>query len=232
MTDFKLEAARAALKVIVKGQAIGLGAGSTIAHLVKMIAEDKELASSLVFTSSSLLTTHLLIKCRLKVQSPSFLKRLDIYFDGCDQFDPELNAFKSGGGIHTSEKILAAMASEFILLGDAGKFANQLDNRHPLVIEILPQAFESVLKRLQLHFPDAALELRVGSQKDGAVISDHGNFLVDVRFKELMPLENLNSFVKMIPGVVDHSLFYRMASRAIIAGEKGIQILLPLYQSK
>ena len=227
MTDHKLEAAKAASTLISAGKTIGLGAGTTIAHLVNILVQDNELAASLIFTSSSFKTTQLLSKHGLRIQSPALLNQLDLYFDGCDQFDSELNALKSGGGIHTTEKILALMAKEFIILGDDAKFAPQLDATYPLVIEILPQALQIVLVKLKALFPSATLTQRMSTQKDGALISDNGNMLVDVQFTELPFPAQLNTLVKMIPGVVEHSLFYQLASKAIISGENGIRTILP-----
>lgn len=230
MTDLKLEAAKVALQYIKPGQTIGLGAGSTIAHLVTLIATESKLAGTLTFTSSSFKTTSLLVQKGLNVKAPALLKHIDIYFDGCDQFDPELNALKSGGGIHTTEKILASMAAEFILLGDAAKFAPQLDTTYPLVIEVLPAALQIVLHKLTTNFPGATLKQRISTQKDGAVISDNGNMLIDVYFDKLLPLDELNISISMIPGIVEHSLFYRMAAKAIIASEDGFSIITPSYK--
>jgi ribose 5-phosphate isomerase A len=227
MGDLKMDAATAALTLISDGQTIGLGAGTTIAHLVRMI-KDSQLMSKdhqLIFTSSSFNTLELLREQGLPVVLPSSLKKIDIYFDGCDQLDKELNALKSGGGIHTTEKILASMADEFILLGDGGKYVEQLNATFPLVIEILPQALAAVQQRLIKDFPEATYTLRKGPQKDGAVISDNGNFLVDLKFIELPELNSLNTHIKMIPGVVEHSLFYQMATKAIIARSAGIEVL-------
>jgi ribose 5-phosphate isomerase A len=138
MADYKFEAALAASRLIKPAQTIGLGAGSTIAHLVSLLAADASLAASLTLVSSSFKTTRLMMDRGLNVHAIALTKTLDIYFDGCDQFDTELNALKSGGGIHTSEKILASLADEFILTGDAAKFAPRLDTTYPLVIEVLP----------------------------------------------------------------------------------------------
>jgi ribose 5-phosphate isomerase A len=228
MADYKLEAAKAALKLIQPGQTIGLGAGSTIAHLVALAAQS-DIAGSLTFTSSSFKTTALLAANGLRVKSPALLNHLDIYFDGCDQFDTGLNALKSGGGIHTTEKILASMASAFILIGDTGKFAHKLNTTYPLVIEILPAALQIVLTKLAADFPDATITQRMSSQKDGALISDNGNMLADVYFTQLLPLDELNTRIKMIPGIVEHSLFFRMATSAIIAGEDGVKIVKAIY---
>jgi ribose 5-phosphate isomerase A len=229
MTDYKVEAAKAAMEFIQAGQTIGLGAGTTVSHLVTMICQNKDLADSLIFTSSSFKTTSLLLENKLRVQSPSLLKHVDIYFDGCDQFDTELNALKSGGGIHTTEKILASMADEFILMGDEGKFADKLDNTYPVVIEILPQALQVVLHQLKLSYPGVVVKLRMSNQKDGAVISENGNLLADVHFATIMEPKKLNIQLKLIPGIVDHSLFYRMATKSIIAGKLGVSIITPVY---
>ena len=228
MTDYKLEAAKAALQLIKAGQTIGLGAGTTVSHLAAMISRESELWPSLLFTSSSFKTTALLQQQGLRVQSPSLLKFIDIYFDGCDQFDEELNALKSGGGIHTTEKILASMAGEFILMGDDEKFVQKLDTKYPLVVEILPQALQVVLSRLATDFPDAQIKLRMSNQKDGAVISENGNLLADIYFASAIAPEKLNIHIKMIAGIVDHSLFYRMAAKAIVAGKTGTKIIMPV----
>jgi len=229
MTDYKLEAAKAALLLIKPGQTIGLGAGATVANLVAMIRQKLELAPTLLFTSSSFKTTNLLLEYGLRVQSPALLTHIDIYFDGCDQFDLELNALKSGGGIHTTEKILASMADEFILIGDETKFVEKLDTKYPLVVEILPQALQIVLSRLTSDFPEAKITLRMSDKKDGAVISENGNFLADIYFASAIRPEKLNVQIKMIPGIVDHSLFYRMATKALIAGENGVRVIMPEY---
>ncbi|MDR3695658.1 ribose 5-phosphate isomerase A [Mucilaginibacter sp.] len=229
MADYKMEAAKAAFKLIQPGQTIGLGAGTTIANLLSLLAAESSLAASLTFVSSSFKTAGLIRGYGFNIQAIALTKSPDIYFDGCDQFDLELNALKSGGGIHTSEKILAAMAAEFILIGDAGKFVNKLDTTYPLVIEVLPAALQLVMQRLNSHFPDAKINIRMGDKKDGAAISDNGNLLLDIYFTELMPLDQLNVLVKMIPGVVEHSLFYRMAAKAIIAGPEGVRIINHVY---
>jgi len=227
MADHKLEAAKAAFKFIKTGQTIGLGAGTTVLHLANMIGQNKDLARSVVLVSSSFKTNTYLQEQGLNVKPASATKHLDIYFDGCDQFDQQLNALKSGGGIHTTEKILASMAAEFILMGDDTKFVPQLTATYPLVIEILPQALQIVLLTLKSAYPDADIKLRMGDQKDGAVISDNGNLLADIRFTHVPQWQQLNIDVKMIPGIVEHSLFYGMATQAIIAGEGGVRVITP-----
>lgn len=226
MTDYKMEAAKAALQFIKPLQTIGVGAGSTIANLLSLLAADSELSSSLTFATSSFKTANLIMDQGFKLLGSANVKSLDIYFDGCDQFDARLNALKSGGGIHTSEKIMASLAKQFILLGDAGKSVKSLDTTYPLVLEVLPTALHLVNQWLTKNIPNAKTIMRMSTQKDGAVITENGNYLLDVYFAAVMPLDKMNA-IKMVPGVVEHSLFYRLATKAIIAGEGGIKVLTP-----
>jgi ribose 5-phosphate isomerase A len=226
MTDYKMEAAKAALQFIKPGQIIGVGAGSTIANLLSLLAVDGGLSSSLTFATSSFKTANLIMAHGFNLLGSSNVKSLDIYFDGCDQFDAGLNALKSGGGIHTSEKIMASLANEFIILGDAAKSVQSLDTTYPLVLEVLPTALQLVNQWLTKNIPDAKTTMRMSTQKDGAVITENGNYLLDVYFKEIMPLAEMNA-IKMVPGVLEHSLFYGLATKAIIADTDGIRVLRP-----
>ncbi|MCC8426527.1 ribose 5-phosphate isomerase A [Mucilaginibacter sp. UR6-11] len=226
MTDYKMEAAKTALQLIKPGQTIGVGAGSTIANLLSLIAADSKLASSLTFATSSFKTANLVTDHGFRLQGNAHVKHIDIYFDGCDQFDAQLNALKCGGGIHTSEKVMALLADEFILIGDAAKSVEKLDTTYPLVLEVLPTALNLVTKWLDKNIPTAKIVMRISTQKDGAVITEHGNYLLDVYFVEFMPLDKMNN-IKMVTGVVEHSLFLGIAGKAIIAGPDGTKILTP-----
>ena len=117
------------------------------------------------------------------------------------------------------------MAQEFILIGDEAKFVHGLDTTYPLVIEVLPAALQLVIRQLSSYYADARIVIRISDKKDGAAISDNGNLLLDVYFAQMPDLAKLNIQVKMIPGVVEHSLFYRVAAKAIIAGPEGIKMI-------
>lgn len=227
MTDHKQAAAKAAATMISAGQTIGLGAGKTIGFLAEHLSADPQLMQSLTVTSSSFDTTALLYAKGFKLVTPSLISRLDIYFDGCDVFDRQLNALKSGGGIHVMEKLLAAAADRFILLGDTSKFEATLNPKYPLAIEFLPQALGIVRSKISLLFPRTKFVQRMSTEKNGALISDNGNMLADVYFDVFPDLEQLDVQVKMIPGIVGHSLFYQMAHQAVISGDDGIQHIYP-----
>jgi ribose 5-phosphate isomerase A len=227
MIDFKKEVAIKCVSLIKKGQVIGLGAGTTIAKLIDQLQTDEELCVSLTFVSSSFKTRLYLLEKGLNLGTNTSNKSIDIYFDGCDCFDANLNALKSGGGIHTSEKIMAAYAKEFILIGDERKLVTIFPEKVPLVLEILPEALNMIKEKIKHLYPESDFVLRMSNQKDGALISDNGNMLADLYFPVYPNLAQLNSNVKLLPGLVEHSLFYQLAKMAIIAGEKGIKIITP-----
>ncbi|MEZ2440890.1 ribose-5-phosphate isomerase RpiA [Chitinophaga sp. RCC_12] len=225
MEDLKQVAAKAALDYIKPGHTIGLGAGSTIAHLVNYLKTEETLFKSITTVTSSFNTQQLLQEHGFNTKQPGDVSQLDIYFDGCDQFDHQLNALKSGGGIHTREKLLAAMADKFILIGDGSKYVAQLYTTFPVVIEVIPEAVPFVLKQLKKIFSLANPVIRLSNKKDGAVITENGNLLVDIWFRSFPPLDSLNYRLKDIPGILETSLFYNMAHAAIIAGKKGVEII-------
>jgi ribose 5-phosphate isomerase A len=228
MFNYKKQSAEKAFQFIKSGQTIGLGEGTTVLYLADFITADTAFAASLTITSSSAKTITRLKELGLDVKQLSDLKAVDSYYDGCDQFDSELNALKSGAGIHTLEKTLAGMAKEFVLIGDSDKFSEKLTAQYPIVVELIPYAFSSVMEKLKAAFPEARFNLR---QQDtgNPSITVNGNYLLDLKFEQLPELSFLNTFIKMMPGVIDHSLFFRIASKAIISGPDGTTIIVPSF---
>lgn len=223
--DLKKEAARKAITFIKNKNTVGLGAGSTIAFMIEFLGEEVRKGLELQLLTSSFTTHQLLLQNGFTVQAISDVAEIDIYFDGCDQFDKNLNALKSGGGIHTHEKLLASMAKQFILVGDETKYAEQLSTKFPLVIELLPESYRYVLTSIQKLFPDVKAILRISDKKDGAAITENGNYLLDCWFRNWPDLGLLHTQFKTITGVVETSLLYQLAHQAIIAGNDGIKIL-------
>ena len=223
--DLKKEAARKAITYINNKTTVGLGAGSTIAFMIEFLAEEAKKGAALKLVTSSFTTHQLLLQNGFAVQAISDVAEIDIYFDGCDQFDKDLNALKSGGGIHTREKLLASMAKQFILVGDEAKYSEHLGNTFPLAVELLPESYRYVLATIQKLFPGVKTILRISDKKDGAAITENGNYLVDCWFTNWLDLGLLNTQLKTITGVVETSLFYQLADKAIIAGKDGIRIM-------
>ncbi len=223
--DFKKLAAHKAVELVHPNAVIGLGAGSTMAHMVGFLQQAVQNGLNVGVATSSFTTRQLLAQHGFTVLNTADLAGIDIYFDGCDQFDKNLNALKSGGGIHTQEKLLACMATQFILVGDDTKYSETLQTNYPLVIEVLPQAFKYVAHAVPALLPVAKMLPRLGDKRDGAVVTENGNYLFDLWFDAWPPLATINPVLKGITGIVETSLFYNIASKAIIAGKTGVVVM-------
>ena len=181
--NFKQQAAAKAIALVNENDIIGLGAGSTMAYVAAFLK--KRIAEGLIvrLVTSSFTTRQLLLKENLPVLPMGQIKEIDIYFDGCDQFDKQLNALKSGGGIHTQEKLLASMAKQFVLVGDETKLVEIFDPKFPLVVEILPQSLAYVPFKIEKLFRGVRNFMRMSDKKDGPVVTENGNYLLDVYFE-------------------------------------------------
>lgn len=211
----KKKCALYASKLVKDGMVVGLGGGSTISYLIDYV-KDKDIK----VVSPSSKTVLLAQKAGLTVLNTQYVDHVDIAFDGCDEVDSHLNALKSGGGIHTQEKIIASMADEYIVLVDESKFHETLAFKVPVVVEVLPKAYSVVKKKLEEL--NGIVEWRSASNKDGFLISDEGNILLDVYFDGVQNIRLLNQTLLMMPGVVDTSLFVDILTEMILVNDKGV----------
>lgn len=211
----KQTCAKYASKFIKNGMTVGLGGGSTIQYVVDFVKDKK-----IQVVTPSMNTALLCQKVGLPVLNTKFVNHIDIAFDGCDEVDENLNALKSGGGIHTQEKIIASMADEYIVLIDDNKYFKSLPFVHPVVVEVLCNAYQIVLKRLEQM--NAKVNVRKANNKDGFLLSEEGNYLFDVFFEKVQDIETLNQKILVMPGVVDTSLFVDIVTGIIMANDKGV----------
>lgn len=218
----KKRCAKEALKFIKDKSIIGLGGGSTISYLVSFI---KEAGLDISVVTPSFNTEKLCIENGLKVLPTWTVDHVSLAFDGCDEVDNNLNALKSGGGIHTKEKIIASMADDYILLVDESKVSERLTFKHPVVLEVVPESIAIVKKKVQELGGEA--HMRTSAAKDGFAVSDSGMFLMDVMFneKDVKDIAGLSNKLKQITGVVDTSLFCNKATKAVVVSEEGIRVI-------
>ncbi|MGP7817133.1 ribose 5-phosphate isomerase A [Niallia sp. 01092] len=218
--NIKKRCAKEALQFIHPNTIIGLGGGSTIAYLINYI-QSTNLAVKIVTPSTK--TRMLCINNGLEVLPTSSVEKVSVAFDGCDEVDEQLFALKSGGGIHTKEKLIANMAEEYILLIDESKFVPSLTCKHPIVLEILEDSLTYVEKKI--HEIGGKCSIRHSAEKDGYTISDNGNLLMDVHFEKVDDFTTLQEKLKSICGVVETSLFTKEVTKVLIAKETGFQVI-------
>src|SRR6478752_3195796 len=197
-------AAEAAAELIEDGMTVGLGTGSTVAHLLPAIAARGPEGIRCVATSVATEERGL----GIPVEDFSELARLDIAIDGADQVTPEGWLIKGGGGAHLREKVVAAAAARFIVIADSSKPVEAL--RGPVPLELFGFGAASTLARL-----GGDVELRDAPRSpDGGVIADyHGDGLEDPAA--------LAARLESDPGVAAHGLFPPDMVSEVLIGRGG-----------
>eukprot|EP00071_Canis_lupus_P050778 XP_532963.4 ribose-5-phosphate isomerase [Canis lupus familiaris] len=204
-------------------QVLGIGSGSTIVHAVQRIAERvKQENLNLVCIPTSFQARQLILQYGLTLSDLDRHPEIDLAIDGADEVDADLNLIKGGGGCLTQEKIVAGYASRFIVIADFRKDSKNLgDQWHKgIPIEVIPMAYVPVSRAVTQKF-GGVIELRMAINKAGPVVTDNGNFILDWKFDRVHKWSEVNTAIKMIPGVVDTGLFINMAERVYFGMQDG-----------
>jgi ribose 5-phosphate isomerase A len=189
--DEKRIAAEAAAMLVEDGMTVGLGTGSTVAHLLPAIA--RRGLSGIRCVATSVATEEQARELGIPVEEFSRLERLDIAIDGTDQVTPDGWLIKGGGAAHQREKIVAAAAERFVVVADSSKPVDSL--RPPVPLELHAFGLRSTLDRL-----GPEVELRdVPRSPDGGVIVDYRGEIGDPA--------GLSARLEADPGVSSHGLF-------------------------
>jgi ribose 5-phosphate isomerase A len=201
--DEKRCAAEAAAELVENGMTVGLGTGSTVAHLLPALAA-RRLAIRCVSTSPR--TEEAARELGIRTESFATVERFDIAIDGADQVAPDFWLVKGGGAAHTREKLVAAAADRFVVIADSSKPVDRL--RPPVPLELVDFGVHSTLARL------GQVDLRdVPPSPDGGIIADWRGELDD-------PAE-VAAMLSAAPGVVDHGLFPPSMVADVIVGRGG-----------
>ncbi|MBS7607914.1 MAG: ribose 5-phosphate isomerase A [Candidatus Bathyarchaeia archaeon] len=207
----KRNAALEAVKHVENGFVIGLGSGSTVAYVAEEIGKRikaERLQVKAVPTSYQSLT--LAVRNGIPTTSLEENPTLDLTIDGADQIDENLNLIKGMGGALTREKIVAAASKTLIIVADWRKKVKILgENGQPVPVEVLPFALSLVINKINMLGGKPVL--RECSGKVGPVVTDNGNFIIDVDFGPIKNPAELEKTLKTIPGIVETGLFVGMA---------------------
>jgi len=201
-------AAEAAAGLVEDGMTLGLGTGSTVAHLLPALAERG--LQGLRCVATSVATEEQARALGIAVEPFEQLARLDLAIDGTDEVTPDGWLIKGGGAAHLREKIVAAAAERFVVIGDSSKPVEAL--RGPVPVEVFGFGAASTLARL-----GPEVELRdVPRSPDGGVIADYRGTIGD-------PAE-LAARLEADPGVAAHGLFPpAMVSELFIGRGDGVE---------
>jgi ribose 5-phosphate isomerase A len=218
----KLAAGIAAAGVVKSGMVVGLGTGSTVAYTIRELGRRiKEEGLKILGVVTSYQSEMLSIEAGIPLTTLAQHPELDLAIDGADQIDSKLYAIKGGGAAHTREKIVSSSSKSFLVVADESKVSVQLDKVVP--VEVLPFAKELVMKKIRELGGEP--ELRLALRKDGPVITDNGNFILDSSFGVIKDPEELALQLSLIPGVVEHGIFSNVNELYIGKKDRSVEII-------
>lgn len=201
----KEEIAKKVAKIAKDGDVIGFGSGSTSYLAVVEIAKrikNEGLIIKAIPTSKEIE----MICGYYKIPTTSLLEEKPNWgFDGTDEIDNENSLIKGRGGALLREKLVMAASEKTYILADETKFVQRLGEKFAVPIEIIPSALHLVESELSKLKEVDNIEIRLAVKKDGPVITEHGNILLDVTFNKIN--KDFESKLKSITGVVETGLF-------------------------
>ncbi|MDD1766591.1 MAG: ribose-5-phosphate isomerase RpiA [Candidatus Methanomethyliaceae archaeon] len=221
----KRKAAEAALAEVKNGQILGLGTGSTVAIFIELLGNKvKKEGWKIIGVPTSYQSAYLAIKNGIQLTTLDEHPILDLSVDGADELDKRLNLIKGGGAALTREKIVDSSAKRFVVIADGSKLVERLGAKTPVPIEVLPMARATVANRIRLLGGEPKLR-DGGDRKDGPLITDNGNFIIDADFGAIEDPQALEFVLKRIPGIVEAGLFINLARTAYLGSDKGVRRL-------
>ncbi|WP_109080032.1 ribose-5-phosphate isomerase RpiA [Aggregatibacter aphrophilus] len=214
--EMKKIAAQAALQFVKPEMIVGVGSGSTVNCFIEALGSMKDEIKGAVAASKN--SEELLKKHGIEVFSANDVTSLDIYVDGADEINPQKMMIKGGGAALTREKIVAALAKNFICIVDSSKQVDVLGSTFPLPIEVIPMARSQVARKLVAL--GGAPEYREG------VVTDNGNIILDVHNFEILNPVEMEKELNNIAGVVTNGIFaLRPANTVIVGTPNGAKII-------
>jgi len=203
--------ARMAVDTLVKsGMKLGLGSGSTaimaVSYIGVLFKEGK--LKNILTVPTSFQTTMECEKWGLPLYSLNSAEingSLDLAIDGADEIDSKNRLIKGGGGALLLEKIVAYASSYYVIVADESKIVGNLGLKFPVPLEVIPEA--RVCVKIALEKLGAEVTIREAVRKAGPVITDHGNLLLDARFREPVDPFLMEPELNRIPGVVENGFF-------------------------
>lgn len=216
--EWKRAAAECVAKLVKDKMVIGLGSGTTMSHVVYVLAERKTRAT---LVPSSFAVQRLAASRGLRLGSLDDHPKLDLTIDGADEIDPNFNMIKGRGGAHTREKILISASKKVAIVVDRTKLVSRLGESVPVPVEILPFAQKFVMRKLAEMKGEPILRTISGIP----FVTDNGNYIVDVKFGSIPRPAELEDAINRVPGVVENGLFTNCVDVVYVGYEGGCKIL-------
>ena len=214
----KRRAGESAADLVSDGTVVGLGTGSTAATAIRELGRRCDGGLDVQGIPTSHQSRELAIEVGIPLTSLD-VATPDIAIDGADQAQGA-TLIKGGGAAHTREKLVDTAADRFVVVVDATKETDELDA--PVPLEVLPPARRPVAERVAELGGTATV--RAAERKDGPVVTDNGNLVIDCEFGAIEEPAALARALAAIPGVVEHGLFVDIADEIHVGTASGVDV--------
>lgn len=215
----KRNAGESAAALAADGMVVGLGTGSTAAHAIRALGRAVDSGLDVRGVPTSFASRELAREVGIPLVSLDEVAGVDLAIDGADQVaDGDL--LKGGGAAHAREKIVDAAADRFVVVADPSKTVEALDS--PVPVEVLPAARTTVSAAVRSIDGDPVL--RSADRKDGPIVTDNGNLVLDCAFGTVVDAAHLARTLSELPGVVEHGLFVGVADEIHVGTDDGVTV--------
>tara|TARA_Y100000589_G_scaffold96930_1_gene91446 strand:- start:2585 stop:3286 length:702 start_codon:yes stop_codon:yes gene_type:complete len=213
----KIAVAEAAVNEISNDMIVGLGSGSTAALMIKSLSQKIKSGQlkNIVGVPTSFQSEVLALELGINLIDLASVREIDLAIDGADEVNPEYQLIKGGGACHVREKLVAVKANRLLIVVDQTKLVTTLNEKFPLPVEVLPQAWKQVEEIIQkMH---AKTSLRMAERKAGPVVTDQGNLILDVLFSGgIKNAKRIEADLNNIPGVLENGLFIDLTHQVLV----------------
>jgi ribose 5-phosphate isomerase A len=215
----KRTAGESAAELVTDGTVVGLGTGSTAAHAIRALGRAVDAGLDIRGVPTSFASRELAREAGIPLVDLDEVAGVDIAIDGADQVAGG-DLIKGGGAAHAREKIVDTAADRFVVVADPSKETETLD--HPVPVEVLPAARTTVASAVESASGEPVL--RDAERKDGPVVTDNGNLVLDCDFGAIEEPAALARTLSETPGVVEHGLFVGLADEVHVGTDEGVTV--------
>ncbi|GBP33141.1 Ribose-5-phosphate isomerase [Eumeta japonica] len=220
----QVAAYRAVDEFVTNNCIFGVGSGSTVVYAVQRLAERVDVENlKVTCVPTSFQAKQLIHKYNLTLGELDTHPNIDVTIDGADEVDSKMNLIKGGGGCLLQEKIIASCSKKLIVIADYTKDSVTLGDHYKkgIPVEVIPMAYVPIKNKITTLF-GGDVKLRNAIAKAGPVVTDNGNFILDWLFpNNSFDWEEVNTIIKLIPGVVETGLFINMCHKAYFGQPEG-----------
>lgn len=207
----KRAAAEAAVAEVRDGMLVGLGTGSTAAHMIRALGRMVAAGLRIDAVATSRVSAELAESLGITVRGFAEVARVDLTIDGADEIDDRLFAIKGAGGAMLREKCVAAASDRMVVIADGAKRVERIGAAR-VPVEVLPFA-RAYVARVLAERADAAPRMAGGVEYE----TDQGNPVLDCAFRDLSDPEAIARWLQAVPGVLGHGLFLHEIDAAYLA---------------